>query len=182
MTDPKSFVTDRTKLWAKRSAVHYLGTYSSSVENLRQTVEKRALRKYDGISEDEARELANHAIDFCIQNQFISDESYADTKTAAGIRKGYSRSRIQLKLEQKGVDREIAVTALQDVDDLQNAIIFAKRKRLGPWRTKELDIKQKQRELGSFARNMFPGSIASKVIHMDLDEAEEILHPSGPRP
>lgn len=178
MTETKSLITDRSKLWAKRSAVHYLGTYSSSVENLRQTVEKRALRKYEGISEDEARELANHAVDFCVENKFVSDESYADTKAAAGSRKGHSRSRIRMSLEQKGVDREIASTALEVVDDLENAIIFAKRKRFGPWRTRELDIKQKQRELGAFARNMFPGGIASKVINMDLAEAEELLNPS----
>lgn len=179
MTDQQSYLTDRTKLWAKRSAVHYLGTYSSSVENLRQTVEKRALRKYEGISEDEARELANHAVEFCVENKFISDESYADTKAAAGSRKGHSRSRIRMNLEQKGVDREIATNAVEDIDDLKNAVTFAKRKRLGPWRTKELDIKQRQRELGAFARNMFPGSIATKVMNMDLEEAEDVLSPTG---
>src|SRR5690606_10781065 len=113
MTEPKSFITERTKLWAKRSAVHYLGTYSSSVENLRKTVEKRALRKYEGIEEAEARELAEHAVGFCLENGFISDETYADSKTAAGIRKGHSRSRIQMSLEQKGVDREVAAAAVQ---------------------------------------------------------------------
>lgn len=177
-TSNPTFITEKTKLWAKRSALHYLGTYSSSIENLRKTMEKRALRKYEGISIEEARHLASHAIEFCISNQFISDESYADTKAAAGVRKGHSRNRIILNLEQKGVSRDTATEALQDVDDLYNAVVFAKRKRIGPWRLKDLDVKQKQREFGSFARNMFSNSIANKLINMDMEEAEDILNPA----
>lgn len=179
-TSNPTFITEKTKLWAKRSALHYLGTYSSSIENLRKTMEKRALRKYDGISIEEAKHLASHAIEFCISNQFISDESYADTKAAAGIRKGHSRNRILKTLEQKGVERETASEALRDVDDLYNATVFAKRKRIGPWRSKELDNKQKQREFGSFARNMFSNSIAIKVINMTVEDADEILHAMTP--
>jgi regulatory protein len=176
-----TFITDKSKLWAKRSAVHYLGTYASSIENLRQTMVKRALRKHEGIPNEEAKILANHAIEFCIANKFISDESYAGTKAAAGVRKGHSRNRILKTLEQKGVERETASEALRDVDDLYNATVFAKRKRVGPWRSKELDNKQKQREFGSFARNMFSNSIASRVINMTIEDAEEILIGSSPQ-
>jgi regulatory protein len=70
---------------------------------------------------------------------------------------------------------------LRDVDDLYNATVFAKRKRVGPWRSKELDNKQKQREFGSFARNMFSNSIASRVINMTIEDAEEILIGSSPQ-
>ena len=169
-------LTDRNLLWAKRAAVHYLGTYSSSVDGLRKTIARRAGRRFEGITEEEAGQLVEAAVSFCVSNGFVNDETYAESRVAAGLRKGHSRRRIAADLTDKGVAKEVAMSAIGEADDTVAAITFARRRRIGPWRTKELDTKQRQREAAAFARNGFSGDTAYKVIAMDADEAEDVFY------
>lgn len=181
MMEENNQINDRKLSWARRSAAHYLGTYSSSAQNLHTIMRRRALRKFENISEDDANTIAKHAVEFCIEHKFIDDETYSHTKAASGTRKGHSKAKIRLSLEQKGVDRETAEEATQSIDDLLNAIIHAKKKRIGPWRKSEPDMKQRRRELSSFGRNLFPADITIRVLDMNIDEAENILHENKPR-
>lgn len=170
-----AFLTDRNRLWAKRSAVHYLGSYSSSVENLRKTLVRRACNRFEDIEEAEASALADEAVRFCVENGFVDDVAYAETKVAAGMRKGHSRRKIAAALAGKGVDKEIARTAAGEADDETAAVAYARKRRLGPWRKKEDDPAQRRREAASLGRNGFSGETAFKVIGMELEEAEDIL-------
>lgn len=174
-TPAKDPISDRMRLWAKRSAVHYLGTYTSSVENLRQIMERKAARKYPDLELPDIERLRDVAVSFCLDNGFLDDTSYAETKVAAGLRKGYSKRKLELKLSEKGVERDIIAAAVSEVDDLNSAIKYAKRRRIGPWRRGYLDINATRREMGSFGRSGFSGELAIKIINMSLEEAENIL-------
>lgn len=179
----KTFLTDRNRTWAKRSAVHYLGSYSSSVDNLRKTLARRAANRFEDISEDEIAELAEGAVRFCVENGFLDDAAYAETKVASGLRRGHSRRRIAAMLAGKGVDKETANAALEEADDMAAAVAFARKRRLGPWRTGELDAKLRQKEAAAFGRNGFSADVSLKVIRMTVEDAEETAfccrHPVG---
>ncbi|WP_196223213.1 regulatory protein RecX [Roseibium sp. RKSG952] len=115
------------------------------------------------------------AISFLVENGLINDASFAEMKTRSGKGKGKSRSRITQELVIKGVNKDLAVKSVSDVDDLHQAIRHAQRKRIGPFRTSNLDEKTKRREYGSFARAGFPPSVFLKVFDMEQQEAEDLL-------
>lgn len=172
---------ERRLLWAKRSAIHYLGSYASSEENLRRTMLRRALRKFEGIDEDEAAALAEEAVRFCCENGFLDDGTYARAKAASGEGRGHSKRRIRMSLIAKGIDPETAAEAASQVDDMKAAAAFAKRRRIGPWRKGQGDREDMRREAAALGRAGFPGDIAFRVVTMDLSKAEDLLYgPAAP--
>jgi len=167
------YQNERAQSWAIKSAVHYLSRYASSAENLRRTMIRRAGRKFEDITEKEAAELADWAVRFCSEQGFLNDSAYAETKTAAGVRKGFSKRKIAASLSAKGVNSEVLENALAEVDDLKSAIVYAKRKRIGPFGG--CDQKGWQKQAAALARQGFQCDIAFKVARMGLQEANSIL-------
>jgi regulatory protein len=173
--DGDAAVTARMRQWARRSAADYLGKHSSSAENLRRVMLRRAERRHPGIGERGAQTLAAEAVAFCREHAFVDDTSYAAMKVRSGVRKGHSRRRIALTLGLKGVDRETAGEALAGADDLAAAAALARRRRIGPWRKTPLDADGRRREAASFGRNGFSGDTAAAVMAMTLEEAEAAI-------
>lgn len=168
-------VTARMRQWALRSAADYLGRHSSSVENLRQVMLRRAGRRHPEIGKAGAAVLAAHAVDFCRGHALVDDGTYAEAKVRGGMRKGHSRRRIALTLSAKGVGRDTAEEALAAADDLAAAAALARRRRIGPWRKAALDADIRRREAGILGRGGFGGDTASVVLAMTIEEAEEAL-------
>ncbi|WP_208985681.1 regulatory protein RecX [Pseudovibrio sp. Ad26] len=142
---------------------------------LKRKIDKRA-READ---EDphEFYELIEPVVTFCRDHKFVDDLQFAQSKIRSATVKGKSKSRIKLELNSKGVSGEDIQTAFEDEnhDDQRAAIAYAKRRRLGPWRTKPKE-ERRDKELGSLIRSGFPYSLAQKIIDMTLEEAEDIIY------
>lgn len=175
----------------RRAALHYLERYASSEANLRRVL-ARKLRRWaaaDAGSEPEAaaeiddpRSAAaeiDAVVAHCRRLGFLDDKAYAETKVASGRRKGLSSRRIAAGLAAKGVDREAAATALSadEVDDAVAALRFARRKRLGPWRTRTVvDPREAdRRDVAALCRNGYSLGVARRVVGLDRDAAEARL-------
>lgn len=169
-----AIVNDRSILWAKRSAVNTLSQRAVSTEALRRKIIERASRKYDGIEEGEAQQLADAAVTFCKDNGFLNDELFAEYRVAEGVRKGHSKRKIAMTLADKGIAREDVHVAVSDVEDIEAAINLARKKAYGPWRRVEADQKRLVREVSAFARNGFSSEMAWRVIRMSMEDVEEI--------
>lgn len=172
-------ITDRSLLWAKRSAVYTLSQRGMSTEGLRAKMFERAMRKYEGITEEEGRHLADYAIAFCADNKFLNDEAFAEYRVLEGVRKGHSSRKIAMTLSDKGIAREHAQEAVSEVEDLEAALNLARKKGYGPWRRHEPDQKRFAKEASAFARNGFASGITWKVIRMQLEEVAEFVN-GGP--
>lgn len=166
-------VTERTLLWARRSAVYTLSQRGMSTEGLRTKMFERAMRKYEGITEEEARTLADAAIAFCEEHRFLDDVAFAEFKVVDGVRKGHSVRKIAMTLSEKGIGRHHAETAVSAVEDMQAALNLARKKGYGPWRRQEADQKRLAKEASAFARNGFSSGMAWKLIRMSIEEVEE---------
>lgn len=166
-------VTDRSLLWAKRSAVYTLSQRGMSTEGLRAKMYERAMRKYEGITPDEGHQLADFAIAFCEEHKFLNDEVFAEYRVLEGVRKGHSSRKIAMTLSDKGIGREQAQEAVSEVEDLDAALNLARKKGYGPWRRNEPDQKRVAKEASAFARNGFSSGITWKVIRMTMEEVEE---------
>lgn len=86
-----------------------------------------------------------------------------------------SRSDLLRRRSAKGVDTDVAASALKDTDDLYAAVVFARKRAFGPYRRGEADDKRKAKELSAFARNGFGFTIGNAVFEMSADEADAIL-------
>jgi len=165
-------VSDSDKQWLKRSAFHYLGQRSSSAENLRRVLNRRAKKRF----QDEALEGISEAVDsvvaFCVTNGLVDDGIYAETKVASGARIGVSRRKLSAKLASKGISREIIGNAVSELDDEASAILFAKRRKLGPWRVDQ-STRDVQKDTAILARAGFPVSVALRTANLRLEDILE---------
>ncbi|MGH0003290.1 regulatory protein RecX [Pseudovibrio ascidiaceicola] len=165
--------------YLRRAALHYLNRYSASEGSLRRVLKRKIDKRAREADEDphEFYELIEPVVTFCRDHRFVDDLQFAQSKIRSATVKGKSKSRIKLELNSKGVSGEDIQTAFEDEkhDDQRAAIAYAKRRRLGPWRTKPKE-ERRDKELGSLIRSGFPYSLAQKIIDMTLEEAEDIIY------
>jgi regulatory protein len=100
-----------------------------------------------------------------IRAGFLNDALYAKALADSYRRKGLPQRTIAMKLKMKGVE---APDAPEGHDDLNAAYIYAKRKRLGPFATRERDS---QKDLAALARAGFSYDVCKQVIQTSVDEA-----------
>lgn len=107
----------------------------------------------------------------------VSDTSFAESRARALIRAGRSRRAVGAHLAARGVKREIAALSLPEDSgaELAAALIHARKRRFGPWRTKDATPEAIRRELGSLARAGFPHAVAASAIRYTLAEAEALI-------
>ncbi len=178
--DPRQPLTDpaKQKAWLSRAAIHYLSQRSSSAENLRQILARKAPRRMPDASEDEIAQLVDAVVRQCQEAGYINDAAYAEGKVASGSRRGLSRRRLGQALAAKGVEEGLVRTAVAEVDDAHAAIIFAKRRRLGPWRTREVE-NALMKDVAAMARGGFSSELAFRTCKLSLEEAEGLLYGEG---
>jgi regulatory protein len=150
----------------ERWALHYLGRYASSAENLRRVLKRRVHRR-----SPEAEQAAAALIDALVRRYretgLLDDAAYAAARVQALHRRGESMRAMRARLAAKGVpaaDVADAVSGLRAVapdPDLAAGCAFARRRRLGPFRRAAADY---ARELGSFARAGFSRRVAEAVL------------------
>ena len=167
----------------RNGALYYLGRYASSSENLRQVL-KRRVQKSAFHHKDTDMEQAYIWIDDIISDMqrlgYIDDTEYTNTKVGSMHRRGTSSRTIRQKLKQKGLSDDIITNALEMLEETQPnaelaaAIRYAKRRRIGIYRIKDVTDpdKQYQRDLASLARNGFTLDICYTI--MDADDIETL--------
>ncbi|MGE0259955.1 MAG: RecX family transcriptional regulator [Alphaproteobacteria bacterium] len=165
-------------------ALSYLGRYASTAENLRQVLRRRVRRRLaagqSGDREDAAaaEPLIDALIARCRETGLVNDTAYAASRARHGVARGRSLRRIAAGLAAKGVgaaDTAAAIASLRDETtdpDLAAAIAFARRRRLGPFRTRPDprktavlgDAELHRSELAALARAGFPRRTAEAVL------------------
>ncbi|MBV9828242.1 MAG: RecX family transcriptional regulator [Alphaproteobacteria bacterium] len=164
-------------------ALFYLERYASSAENLRRVLQRRVWRRA-GRDSDASRDIAP-LIDALVARYraagLLDDEAYAAARARSGLGRGHSPRRIAAGLAAKGVasgDITSALDALRESvpqPELAAALAFARRRRLGPYRTRPV-TQGDQRELAAFARGGFSRSTAQAVLACrDATEAAALL-------
>jgi regulatory protein len=165
-------------------ALSYLGRYASTAENLRQVLRRRVRRRLaaEGSRDREDAAAAEPLIDALVaryrETGLVNDATYAAGRARRGVTQGRSLRRIAANLAAKGVgaaDAAAAIEALRDEaadPELAAACAFARRRRLGPFRTDprpreqaDLDGAERYRaELAAFARAGFSRRTAETVL------------------
>lgn len=133
-----------------QAALSYLSRYAASEASLRRVLEnrlRRAAMQNEAFAADRAAQTAlKTVIETLIAKHtatgVLNDEAFAAMKVRSLRRAGGSARIIAQKLEQKGLARPLIHTVLHDEDEglpeeqeERAALAFAKRRRLGPFRS-----------------------------------------------
>ena len=170
-------------------AVDYLGRYASSRHKLAQILQRFATRKLSDYDPQDIRAALKNTLDQCVKLGYIDDRQFAVTTARNQRRLGRSQAMIRQRLRQHALDDATIVQALAEADedsvngDLNAAIRFAQRRRLGPFANRTSvshprhDPQQlRQRGLGAMARAGFSIATSRKIIeHDDPDTIDELL-------
>lgn len=169
----------------ERWALAYLGRYASTAENLRRVLQRRVRRRFG--EDAEAMRLAAPLIDQIVERYchsgLIDDAAYAARRAESLHQRGESLAKIRARLVTKGVAGSVAADALAALranaadPDLVAACAFARRRRLGPYRSR--DVPDPTRELAAFARAGFSRRIAEIVLACKDAEAADALAREG---
>jgi regulatory protein len=163
-----------------RWALHYLGRYASSAENLRRVLTRRVRRRAPEAMP--AAALIDALVARYRESGLLDDAAYAAARVRSLHRRGESMRALRARLAAKGVpaaDIADAVSGLRAAapdPDLEAACAFARRRRLGPFRRAAADH---ARELGAFARAGFGRRVAEAVLACADVAAVEALAREG---
>ncbi len=176
-TDPKKL---RDKL--RRSGFAYLQRYSASEAHFSELMQNKLRRweaaGYVALGETSAADLVAQLTSEFHDLGLLDDAGFAASRVASARRKGASRLKIALGLRAKGVDGDLARTAIEEegTDETVAALRFCRRRRIGPWRRgPRPDRDGLNREMAVLVRQGFAAQLARAVVLLSPEAAEEKL-------
>jgi regulatory protein len=168
-----------TEASLRDAALAHLARYGTSAANLLRVLERRIerwARETDAEpgARDTARMAARAVVARLAAAGAVNDAAFAVARARGLTRSGRSARSVAAHLAARGVPAAAVAAALPEdpARELAAAIAFARRRRIGPFRSGEADIR---RELGMFARAGFGQDIAEQALRLDPDDAEAML-------
>ena len=148
----------------KRIGLDYLSKRIATASHLRKVLARRVQRVgLDGEEADEAHRAIDAAVATLTRAGLLDDGLYARARGATLARKGASRLMVVEQLAGRGVDRELAHERARELDDGHQALLYARRRRLGPFRTSDREARR-DRDVAALARAGFPVEVAIAAI------------------
>ena len=166
-----------TAAYLRNAAVYYLDRYASSAANVRRVLMAKVERsaRAHGTDRAEGAAAVEALLAGFVRDGVLDDARYAAGRALALHRRGASARAIRGRLAAKGVAREHvdrAIAGLRDESgepDLSAALIFARRRRLGPYRPPAARAGHRDRDLAALGRQGFAYDLARRIV--DADDA-----------
>lgn len=161
-----------TAQYLENAALYYVQRYAATSHSLRAVLQRRvqkAQRAYPDFDATPCSPWIQAIIEKFTRLGYVNDAAYAEQKTSSLRRKGHSAKAIHAKLREKGV-----APAMDDGDDeaeLQAAIRYVQRKRLGAYRTRAVE-NAAQKDLAALARAGFSHAIAKAALAAAASKAK----------
>jgi regulatory protein len=169
-----------TPAYLERAALFYLERYAAPVEHVRRLLLVKVARsaRFHGTDAEAGAAAVESLIARLTQAGALDDAAYAAARARSLARRGASARGIRSRLLRKGVAPVLidqALAGLADVVDepeLAAALTFARRRRLGPYRT-AARAENRERDLAALGRQGFDLALARRVIDAcDIGELE----------
>lgn len=166
-----------SKTYLENAALFYLQRYATSAENLKKVLMRKVMRSC-AFHEQAAEDFVPLVDELVARYQsvgLLDDKNFAQARVISLRRQGLSERAIMAKLQQKGLSAAQIEKALDVVDgekedpEFTAALAYAKRKKLGPWRTKTADPKK---ELAALGRAGFGFDVARRALGSDIELEE----------
>ena len=155
----------------------YLEKYSPSRQQLRTYLFKKLIKKnYKISSKREIFNLIDSVISSLVDQKFLSDKYYSDTKSKAFLKRGYSLNKIRYNLIKKGIDEKYIRASISKIKenesepDFFSAIKICKKRRIGPNREESNRSLFYKKDISILARSGFNYEISKKVLEIPKEE------------
>lgn len=181
MPAPVPSAPDRANL--RDAALRHLARYATTEANLLRVLNRRIDRWVRAVGEGTedtaatARQTAREVVRQLASAGAVNDADFAAMRARSLTRAGRSRRAVTAHLVAKGVDAETLRAALPDNPEaeLTAALLQARRKRIGPFATGEVDTPTRMKQLATLARAGFSQDIARRALAMPRAAAEDHL-------
>lgn len=169
-----------TQSYLENAGAYYLERFSASIAQfcriMGQKIEK-SCKDHPDQNREECLTLLDAVVKKFIDLGYLNDTVYARSLYNTLLLRGFSRTRILGTLRMKGLTQESIDSVIPEPtieQEKESALRWAKKKRLGPFalRVRDNDL---QRGLGSLARAGFGYDIASWVMKLSPNEAQDLL-------
>ncbi|UUX51931.1 RecX family transcriptional regulator [Nisaea acidiphila] len=160
-----------TESYLKNVALWYLERYASSAANLRNVLMRRVRESaaYHDTDPADGAAMVEELIRRYAEAGILNDRLFAETRARSLAARGSSEKMIRRKLMEKGVPPGDIDGALETVreeggSELDAACRYARRRRIGPFRSAEKRAETRDRDLAALARQGFSFDIAATVV------------------
>lgn len=178
-----------TRNYLQGAAYRYLERYATTEANLISVLKRKVDRiLLDSECREEKREEAiswiNEIVENCVKNNLVNDQLYTQGRVNSFLIAGNSLATIKNKLRAKGVPAQIIHDVIEGGKsdkpsiNLISCIKYAKKRRFGPFRVKEIQEKTTSKEQASMARAGFSYDESMKVLKATREELEDLLYES----
>lgn len=167
------------------SGLHYLQRFPASTHHFKTVMMRKinkSCRHHTDQDKDECIKALDKVAEQFIELGLLNDDAYLKGMVTSYRRRGLSSMQIKMKLQQKGFSDYQVIEELKKFDreefdtnnegDLKAAMIFARRKKLGPYDINER--KTPEQAMGAMARAGYSFDVTKKILNMDLEEIEKL--------
>ena len=169
-----------TAKYLRDAALHYLERYATSSAHLRRLLTIKVARSAAAHGTDAAAGVADvEALIARLESMgLLNDDLFARAKARSLHRRGNSARAIRAALREKGIAAdpiEAALEALKEdteQSELAAALVYARKRRLGPYRAQEARADMREKDLAALGRRGFGYDLARRVI--DAEDPEEL--------
>ena len=158
-------------------AYSYLEKYSPSKQQLKTYLFKKLISKNLKIkNKKEIFTLIDAVIATLVDQKFLNDKYYSDSKSKTFLRRGYSLNKIRYELIKKGIDEKYIKSSISKIKenesdpDFFSAIKMCKNRRIGPIREENNRSIYYKKDISILARYGFSYEISKKVLEIPKDE------------
>jgi regulatory protein len=160
-------------------ALRYLERFATTGAHLRRVLLRRALREAEalGLDPEAVRRDVEAVVARVAAAGLIDDRLFAAGRARRLAEAGRSPARIQAALAAKGLGKEAIAEALGGLAaeagdaELAAALAYARKRRLGPWRSPETRAAFRAKDLAALARAGFGYQTARRILEA-ADPAE----------
>lgn len=155
-------------------AQYYLQRFAASAESLRRVLLRRVERsaRAHGTDRSEGAGWVEAVVGRCVSDGLVDDRAFAAARAARLHRQGKPARAIAAHLQNKGIAPDLVEATLSDLQaedggDWAAAVHFARRRRLGPFRTAAAAAEapeMQEKDLAAFARAGYSYGIARRVL------------------
>ena len=165
----------------EKAALAYLGRYVAPAAHLNRVLLAKVERSawFHGTDREAGAAAVETIVRRLVERGLVDDALYAEARTRSLRRRGASGRAIRGRLAVKGVAPALVKRALDRLDrdlgdpELAAALAYARRRRIGPYRTPAERAVSRGRDLAALGRQGFDYDTARRVVDADDVEALE---------
>lgn len=170
-----------TARYLENAALYHLDRYATSRAHLARLLMMRVERsaRAHGTDREEGAELVETLLDKLTRTGLLNDRNYAETRARSLHRRGSSARGIRADLAAKGVAADLiepALAALKESStdpEVEAAIVYARKRRLGPYRNQEQREEKRERDMAALGRKGFSYELVRRIIDAESPETIE---------